>query len=255
MTPDAQWLLFTLAAPMASFGGIAVGEVRGSDPVPSRSAVLGLVAAALGIRREDTAGLTELSDAIKVASRVERAGVRQVDYHTAQAPKRVALKGRPQLTRRDEMSVPKSGLNTVLSQREYHADFAATVALKVSAPLHAADLRAALLKPKFTLYIGRKAFPLAWPLAAEVLAADDLLHALAQYDVIRSAQEQRWRDTRSHLHWPLQPSRAPQLDYEPQMVSQPQPGERHILRRDQPGDRKQWLFADHAHIRVQGGGP
>ena len=50
-----RFLLFTLYAPMGSFGEIAVGERRMSWARPGRSAVLGLVAAAQGIERTDEA--------------------------------------------------------------------------------------------------------------------------------------------------------------------------------------------------------
>ena len=45
-----EHLVFLLSGPMASFGGYAGHERRGSGLVPMRSAVLGLVGAALGIR-------------------------------------------------------------------------------------------------------------------------------------------------------------------------------------------------------------
>jgi len=50
------FLLASLYAPMASWGEITVGERRTSWDRPSRSAILGLVAAALGIEREDQDG-------------------------------------------------------------------------------------------------------------------------------------------------------------------------------------------------------
>lgn len=248
-----DWLLFTLAGPMASFGGIAVGEMRSSDPVPSRSAVLGLIAAALGIRRHEAARLQQLGEALKVASRVESADLRQLDFHTAQAPKRVALKGRPVQTRRDELSVSKSGLNTVLSQREYHADFRATVAVQVSAPLVAAELCEALLRPRLTLYLGRKSFPLAWPLAPQVLMADDLQAALSAYDALRMQQQSAWLDAPSKLKWPFKHQPNWILDLEHGLVWNGPGSTRQILRRDEPRDRNQWLFADRVHLRVQGG--
>ena len=66
-----RFLLFTLYAPMGSFGEIAVGERRMSWARPGRSAVLGLVAAAQGIergdeeaarRQEDRHGLFEIAE-------------------------------------------------------------------------------------------------------------------------------------------------------------------------------------------------
>ncbi|MBU1741588.1 MAG: CRISPR-associated protein Cas5 [Proteobacteria bacterium] len=48
-----EFLLFRLYGPLASWGGIAVGEYRPTDAHPSKSAVLGLLAAAAGVDRAD----------------------------------------------------------------------------------------------------------------------------------------------------------------------------------------------------------
>lgn len=255
-----DWLLFTLAAPMASFGGVAVGEVRGSDAWPSRSALLGLLGAALGVRRTDKTPLAELAGAVQFAVRVEQAGDRLLDYHTVQAPKRAAIKGRPHRTRRDELSVPKSGLNTVLSERAYQCDFRATVAACVGEPWSANGLRDALLRPRFVLYLGRRCNPLAWPLAPQVIEAEDLSSALTRYDDCRNDEQSQWRDSgpRSGLWWPWRTSRTWWLDVEAGLEERArtalaQGTVRSVLRRDQPVDRSQWLFVDHAHLRMQGG--
>ena len=50
-----DYLVFRLYGPMCSWGDIAVGEVRPSTVHPSKSAILGLIAAALGVKRPDTA--------------------------------------------------------------------------------------------------------------------------------------------------------------------------------------------------------
>jgi CRISPR system Cascade subunit CasD len=47
----SRYLLFQLYAPLVSWGAPAVGEVRHTDTIPTRSALLGLLAAALGIPR------------------------------------------------------------------------------------------------------------------------------------------------------------------------------------------------------------
>ena len=47
----SQYLIFQLHGPMASWGVDAPGEVRHTHELPSRSALLGLLAAGVGIRR------------------------------------------------------------------------------------------------------------------------------------------------------------------------------------------------------------
>ena len=48
-----DFLVFQLQAPLAAWGDIAVGECRPTMAYPGQSALLGLLAAALGVRRED----------------------------------------------------------------------------------------------------------------------------------------------------------------------------------------------------------
>ena len=120
-----QFLLFTLYAPMGSFGEIAVGERRMSWARPGRSAVFGLVAAALGIERADEAGHRNLETGLYFAVRTDAAGRPFIDYHTAQTPK--ARKGRSFTTRRKEVMSGDS--YTVLSSREWLADPCFTVSL------------------------------------------------------------------------------------------------------------------------------
>lgn len=87
-----EFLLLTLYAPLSSWGGIAVGEERNSWDRPSRSAVLGLVAAALGVARDDQASHDALDWGYGVAVRLDVAGSSVVDYHTAQSVAQASVK-------------------------------------------------------------------------------------------------------------------------------------------------------------------
>ena len=113
-----RFLLFTLYAPMGSFGEVAVGERRMSWARPGRSAVLGLVAAAQGIDRTDDAAHRRLEVELHYAVRTDAPGRPFMDYHTAQTPK--ARRGRTFATRREELE--SDSLNTVLSAREWRTD-------------------------------------------------------------------------------------------------------------------------------------
>lgn len=79
-------LLFRLYGPLASWGEIAVGESRHSANYPSKSAILGLVGAALGIERSDEAQQAGLQQGYQVAVEVFSTGQLLRDYHTAQVP-------------------------------------------------------------------------------------------------------------------------------------------------------------------------
>ena len=82
--PD--YLIFHLYGPMASWGDIAVGEYRNTADTPTRSAIFGLLAAGLGIHRDDEDGLLNLSRSYKMAVRIDAHGTRLQDFHTTQVP-------------------------------------------------------------------------------------------------------------------------------------------------------------------------
>ncbi len=181
-----RFLIFTLYAPMASFGEIAVGERRMSWARPGRSAVLGLVAAALGIDRADEGVHQQLEAGLYYAVRVDAAGRPFIDYHTAQTPK--TRKGRSFATRREELE--SDDLNTVLSSREWRVDACFTVVLwpRLERTLDLEEIARALRNPRFVLYVGRKAAPLGLPLAPEIVEADTFMAAL---DARRPNDEER----------------------------------------------------------------
>jgi CRISPR system Cascade subunit CasD len=176
-----QFLVFQLVAPMAAWGDVAVGQYRGSRDAPGESALLGLLAAALGIRRDDEAAHAALRDGYAFAVGTVDPGSLLRDYHTAQVPSRGDLKGRPHRTRRDELAMPKHALNTILSARDYRQGGAWIVAVQplAAAPHEPGRLERALREPRFTLYLGRRSCPPAAPLAPQVIDAESAHAAIA----------------------------------------------------------------------------
>jgi CRISPR system Cascade subunit CasD len=189
---ERDFLVFRLAAPMGAFGDIAVGERRATWDVPAKSGVLGLVAAALGVERIDAATHQSLDSSLGFAVRQDHAGRPLRDYHTAQAPK--ARKDKRWRTRREELDA--DDLNTVLSERHYRVEPVATAVLWVKADggPALADLEAALKRPRFTLYLGRKACPLGWPPRPRLVVADSVNAALVAFDALEAStdRELRW---------------------------------------------------------------
>lgn len=168
-----KYLLFRLYGPMCAWGDIAVGEQRPSAGHPSKSAVLGLLAAALGVRRDEEDRQKSLADAYAMAVRVDASGELLRDYHTAQVPPE--RRGVRYYTRQDELRSDK--LNTILSQRDYRMDASYSVAVWAkndSPPWALSDVQSALQRPHFSLYLGRKSCPLSLPLQARVINAGTL---------------------------------------------------------------------------------
>lgn len=180
------YLVFRLYGPMASWGLPAVGGDRQTAVQPSRSAILGLLGAALGIRRQSGSGyhggdhgeheFRALQQGVCIAVKQMAPSALIRDYHTAQVPSN--SNKMVHRTRKSELSEAK--LNTILSSRDYRCDglWIIAVSLTERAKLSLGDLQSALLMPVYSLSLGRKSCPLALPLMPKVLAPCSLKTAL-----------------------------------------------------------------------------
>lgn len=177
-----EFLVFSLYGAMASWGDTAVGDFRPTHDHPTRSAVIGLVAAALGIRRDEEEQLAALSCGYDIGIRLDSPGVLLRDYHTAQVPRSSADRApREYPTRRNELQASLH-ISTILSSREYYCDAVSTVCLwerAEGAPHTLGQLQNALNAPAFVLYLGRKACPLALPLNARIMKGENLAEVFA----------------------------------------------------------------------------
>lgn len=229
MTP---FLLFNLYGPLASWGDVAVGEYRPTESHPSKSAVVGLVAAGLGLERSREDQLRVLFDDYGFGVRINWPGELLRDYHTIQVPPR--RRGVTYRTRKQELE--SDGLYTILSSRDYRTDAWYTIAIwaAVESPTFAlADISEALSKPKFSLYLGRKSCVLALPLAPTIVSAATLRMAFDQY-------------TRSSPTWFMDNENLTQSYYWEQLsadIAGMQPTMT-LSRRDRPLSRQKWQFTD-----------
>lgn len=131
----SQYLIFQLHGPMASWGVDAPGEVRHTHELPSRSALLGLLAAGVGIRRDDTERLNAFNRHYSLVVCASRNPRWARDYHTIQMPKEVR-KAR-YFSRREELS-DSDLLSAIISRRDYYTDAwwmvaVATTAMRLTA--------------------------------------------------------------------------------------------------------------------------
>jgi CRISPR system Cascade subunit CasD len=173
-----EYLVFRLYAPLASWGEAAVGETRPTATHPGRGAIMGLLAAALGIKREDDAGQQALCESVRLAVKQRSPGILLRDYHTAQVPRE--RKNVRYSTRRDELTAKEVKIETILSSRDYRCDGLWTIAIWLSdgADYTLDALETALRRPRYPLYLGRKSCPLAAPLAPGRIVAEHLREAL-----------------------------------------------------------------------------
>lgn len=174
-----DYLVFRLYGPMASWGQPAVGGDRATAISPTRSAILGLLGAALGIKRDDSAQLEALHSVVKMATKQMTPTSLLRDYHTSQVPSR--NNKYVYRTRKNELlDEPKDKLNTVLSTRDYRCDgiWVVAITLMENSVISLEQLQQALRKPVYVLSLGRKSCPLAAPLLPEVLHQVSLKDAL-----------------------------------------------------------------------------
>lgn len=141
-------LLLRLEGPMQSWGYRSRFDYRDTALEPTRSGVIGLICAAMGIARGEPLCQFE---AIRMGVRVDREGRPERDFHTAMDV--VKADGKPG--------------GTVVSYRDYLADAIFTIGLECSDRALLEDIDSALGNPTWPLFLGRKAFCLAsHPLSA-----------------------------------------------------------------------------------------
>jgi len=224
-----DYLIFRLYGPLASWGDIAVGEYRPSFAHPSKSAIVGLLAAALGIRRDNEERQKTLAGAVTFAVCVDALGVPLRDYHTTQVPS--ARRGVTHYTRRSELLA--DDLNTILSSRDYRCDAVYTVAITLDdgATFSVDALAAALRKPAFTLYLGRKSCPPALPLQAQVVTAVTLKEAMQKVEFYNTDLMAITSTNCLSIYWEDDETGG----FECAQI---------ITRRDAPLSRKRWQFGE-----------
>lgn len=183
-----QHLTFTLYAPYGAWGAASASSAttayKATELEPSRSAIVGLLGAALGWER---ARLPVLDRALFVAVREILAPRRdpKPDYHTV-TPARPP-DARQHWTRFEELRNHLAGSDeqtgSILSRRECWTNGLWTIALTMRSsdgpsPEAVAE---SLLRPTWPLYAGRKACGLGLPPDPEIILADGPVAALTTY--------------------------------------------------------------------------
>lgn len=178
-------LLLRLAGPLQSWGErSAFTAQRDTAPFPTRSALIGMFAAADGIGRDDT-GALDRDQALEFTVRIDRPGTRLVDYHTVGG-------GQP----KEKTAATSGGSNkgaAVITRRHYLAD--AVFVIAVSGPDDTiARLAEALRTPHWSPYLGRRSCVPDEPLLLRTQdgdPVDELLHHVPlSPDTHRPATEQ-----------------------------------------------------------------
>lgn len=168
-------LLLRLAAPLQAWGMDSKFDIRRTGREPTKSGVVGLLAAALGIGRGNPSELQPLCQ-LRMGVRVDREGQVLRDFHTVWGYKRGA--GNRLVYDKDTGRPVPAGKNTYVTNRYYLCDAVFLVGLEGEAA-YLNTLEEALRRPAFPLFLGRRSCPPTLPLVLGVrdLTLEDALKA------------------------------------------------------------------------------
>jgi CRISPR system Cascade subunit CasD len=158
-------VLLRLAGPLQSWGTQGRFGVRDTDREPSKSGVLGLVGAALGMPRDDDAMLARLR-ALRLAIRVDREGTPLRDYHTVGGGQ---FRGQPLGLWSVEEQKRKPDL-TALTTRYYLCDASFLCALGGADHELVDHIGRALQHAVWPLFLGRRSCPPAESVFAGIVS-------------------------------------------------------------------------------------
>lgn len=144
-------LLLHLAGPLQSWGVTSPWNRRDTHDHPTRSGLIGLLAAATGYARG-----TPLDDfdPVEFTIRIDRPGQHTVDFHTVGGGRRP--QDTPPLAGGGRRP---AGRGTIVSDRHYLTDAAFTVAVTSTDPAILDRAAGGLRQPVYTPYLGRRSCP------------------------------------------------------------------------------------------------
>lgn len=171
-------LLLKLAAPLQSWGVASRFITRDTAKEPTKSGVVGLLAAALGrSRTENPDGLRDLNELI-FGVRVDQPGTLLYDWHTAHSTKGESF----------------------ISHRYYLADAVFLVGLEGEENF-LKELATALDKPVFPLYLGRRSCP----------PADRLVLGIKDMPLRQALADTPWQASEWHQRKVIRQSKKQQI--------------------------------------------
>ena len=183
-----DYLIIKLQGAMQAWGGHTYEDYRPSLIFPTRSAIVGLLGACLGIEREDIQSLKVLNESFQLTVRANKRKIEQrplsktrvwqrvgdkfvsmqkiTDFHTVQQARKSDGKPRPE---------------AIVSRREYLCDAEFTLALVFvkNAVFSLEQVKQAIQKPVYTPFLGRRSCPIQRPLYEAVVNEENAQVALS----------------------------------------------------------------------------
>lgn len=170
-------LTIRLTSPLQSYGNEASFDRRTSSDYPSKSAIIGMIAAALGYRRDDQR-ILKLND-LSFAVRVDQWGKTLTDFQTVEWKQ-----GERKLTHRD-----------------YLQDAVFVVGIGYENEELIDNIYKALRQPKFQLFLGRRANAPAGLLDLKLFTNTDPIAVLEKlkWQASKWYQEKTWRQNKGEF--------------------------------------------------------
>ena len=137
-------IILKFSGPLQSWGTKSNFETRHTDFYPSKSAVIGIISAALGYRRDEDEKISKLNE-LEFVVRVDQPGRLCRDYHTAHKYKKDGTEER-----------------TYVTNRYYIEDAIFIVAISHSDDEYISKIYDALKHPWFQMFMGRRALPVPY---------------------------------------------------------------------------------------------
>ena len=175
-----RFLLFQLYGVMQSWGSPAVGLVRNTEDHPTKSGVMGLIAACLGIDYSQEEDMLGLQKTFGFGCREDIPGEILEDFHTVRTE--TSLKDYFDTLRKEKAKEKESLL--ILTTRYYLTGAFFTVCIWENSSTDKFRLdkvSEALSYPVYTPYLGRKCCLLGLPFGQAIVGADSLKGAFSQY--------------------------------------------------------------------------
>lgn len=147
-------LLLRLAAPLQAWGSSSKFIVRSTEREPTKSGVVGMIAAAMGIQRNDDAKKLAPLAQLRFGVRADKEGILLKDFHMVHGYKIADV-----------------------TERYYLSDAVFLAVLECDDKKLLEEIAAALQKPVYPLYLGRKSCPPTLPVVLGV-KDEDMLTAL-----------------------------------------------------------------------------
>lgn len=160
MSAASEVLALRLEGTLQAWGDSSRWSVRDTRPEPTKSGVIGIIAACFGWRldAEGDRLVAELAQSLRMGVRADREGVVLRDYHTiagARSGSETPWIGLLTADGKVKKNPTSPGLHTEVSERNYLSDGCYLVALEGNVGF-LEDIEHALVRPMWPPFLGRK---------------------------------------------------------------------------------------------------